>query len=179
MHSDDAILVTKFKTGDKNALNDLVKKWHIVFCKKAYWIVKDACLSKDIAQESWQVIISKIDTLKDDNSFGSWALRIVYTKSFDALRKQTKERLKNQTLSKEQIFEDKPYDENLELKVKLLEAIKNLSEQQQMVIRLFYTQNYSLKEISKMLNISLGTVKSRLFHAREHLKKVLKETRSN
>jgi len=46
--------------------------------------------------------------------------------------------------------------------------------QQQMVIKLFYTEEYSLKEISKTLNISVGTTKSRLFHAREKLKQILK-----
>jgi RNA polymerase sigma-70 factor (ECF subfamily) len=43
-----------------------------------------------------------------------------------------------------------------------------------MVIRLFYKENYTLKEISDLLQLSIGTTKSRLFHAREKLKTKLK-----
>ena len=74
----DSDLVLEFQSGNKEALNQLVKRWHKTFCKKAYWLVKDADIAKDIAQDSWGVIIKKIDTLKKIESFGSWALRIVY-----------------------------------------------------------------------------------------------------
>ena len=53
-------------------------------------------------------------------------------------------------------------------------AISELSENQQMVLRLFYKEDYSLNEMSDILEISVGTVKSRLFHAREELKTILK-----
>ena len=56
----------------------------------------------------------------------------------------------------------------------LLKAIKTLPAHQQMVIRLFYAEDYSLKDISNTLNISEGTAKSRLYHAREKLKLILK-----
>ena len=69
------------------------------------------------------------------------------------------------------------YDEKKKLKVALLDAIKQLPVQQQEVLKLFYTEDYSLKEISQLLHISVGTTKSRLFHAREKLKLILKEKR--
>ncbi len=46
----DARLVEDFQSGNNEALAALVKRWHLLFCKKAFWIVKDADLSKDIAQ---------------------------------------------------------------------------------------------------------------------------------
>jgi len=63
--------------------------------------------------------------------------------------------------------------ENTEI-IKLQQAIKSLPNNQQIVLRLFYTQEYSLIEIGNILDISVGTVKSRLFHAREKLKTILK-----
>ena len=90
----DAKLVEAYQVGNQDALAALVKRWHLEFCKKAYWIVKDAELSKDIAQESWQTIIDKMHTLHKATSFGSWALRIVYTKSFDALRQHNRKLIK-------------------------------------------------------------------------------------
>ena len=65
-------------------------------------------------------------------------------------------------------------DDKESIKIDLLKAIQSLSINQQMVIRLFYVEEYSLKDISDTLKISVGTVKSRLFHAREKLKLILK-----
>jgi RNA polymerase sigma factor (sigma-70 family) len=53
-------------------------------------------------------------------------------------------------------------------------AILSLPANQQVVLRLFYTEGYSLNEISDILEIAVGTVKSRLFHGREKLKTILK-----
>ncbi len=64
-------------------------------------------------------------------------------------------------------------EKNTEI-IKLQQAIKSLPNNQQIVLRLFYTQEYSLLEIGNILDISVGTVKSRLFHAREKLKTILK-----
>lgn len=170
----DAELVQAYKAGDQKAMATLVKRWHLVFCKKAYWMVKDTSLSKDIAQESWQTIMSKLETLKDPLSFKPWALRIVYSKSVDALRQSQRKRLKESEFDTSPVSTVNDYKDDSEVKDNLLKALKSLPEQQQIVIRLFYNESYSLKEISSLLNISVGTTKSRLFHAREKLKLILK-----
>ncbi|MCC1483713.1 RNA polymerase sigma factor [Winogradskyella immobilis] len=169
----DELLVTQIISGDKIAFAKLVKRWHKQFCNKAYWLVKDKAVAKDIAQESWQIIMNKIEQLKEPQQFKSWALRIVTNKSLDHLRNKVKEREHFQDY-KQDIVAETPYEENLKLKQELSKAIKELPLNQQVVIQLFYTESYSLRQISKRLNISVGTVKSRLFHAREHLKKQLK-----
>ncbi|WP_397362938.1 RNA polymerase sigma factor [Olleya sp. R77988] len=170
----DAQLVEQFQSGNAKALTVLVKKWHKDFCIKAYWIVKDKDLAKDIAQDSWKVIIAKISDLKDAKNFGSWAMRIVYSKSFDTLREYNKQKLKQEEYAKTHTIEDSVYQDNSLLTNRLLKAINKLSEKQQIVVKLFYVEDYSIKEISNLLNISVGTTKSRLFHAREQLKKQVK-----
>lgn len=170
----DASLIKAYQSGDKHALALLVKRWHLQFCKKAHWIVKDADLSKDIAQESWRTIINKLHTLQNPSSFKSWALRIVYSKSLDALRLQSRKQKREKEFKDDYGVMVDIYDENTQLKAALLKAILSLSLEQQSVIKLFYIQEYSLKEISKTLDISVGTVKSRLYHAREKLKLILK-----
>lgn len=175
----DSELVLKYQSGNNKALALLVKKWHKLFCEKAYWIVKDADVAKDIAQDSWKTIIDKIDKLKDPESFGAWALRIVYTKAINYinLNKRTYNNLEHYKYKQGFIVEENQTDESL--KKELLKAINNLVEHQQIVIKLFYVEDYSLKEISDILDISVGTAKSRLFHAREKLKKVLKEKQND
>lgn len=170
----DSKLILDYQSGKTNALPILVQHWHKTFCDKAYWLVKDADVAKDIAQDSWGVIISKIGQLKNPESFGGWALRIVYTKSINWINsnKRLHQNLENYKYEQE-IIDLERTDDTL-IKEALLKMIKTLPENQQVVIRLFYLQEYSLKEISDILKISVGTAKSRLFHAREKLKQILK-----
>tara|TARA_R100001369_G_scaffold30604_1_gene54434 strand:+ start:666 stop:1217 length:552 start_codon:yes stop_codon:yes gene_type:complete len=173
----DDTLVVAYRAGDKSALALLVKRWHKLFCDKAYWMVKDKDAAKDIAQDSWTVIIKKLDSLKDPKQFKYWAYRIVCNKSTDWLRLQLK--INKQTIGFDLDIEsnDIEYSENEHLKKLLLIALSELPMHQQTVIRLFYIESYSLNQISDLLDIAVGTAKSRLFHARETLKKVLKTKR--
>ncbi len=169
----DEKLVKAYKAGDKKALAALVKRWHKLFCDKAYWLVKDKDTAKDIAQDSWAIIINKIDGLKEPKQFKYWAYRIVCNKSTDWLRLQTKKRFNTVGYEIEIESDEKKYTENEQLKLRLSKAISDLPASQKIVVRLFYIESYSLKQISDLLEISVGTAKSRLFHAREKLKKEL------
>ena len=171
----DELLIKEYLNGYDKALPLLVEKWHKQFCNKAFWLVKDADLAKDIAQDSWKTIINKLDQLKDPSLFGTWALRIVYTKALDKINASNRNRknLESYYYSK-QIEEEQAVTNSSDSNQKVLKAIYELPEHQQTVIRLFYVQEYSLKEISNLLDVSVGTVKSRLFHARERLKLILK-----
>lgn len=173
----DIELIIAYQDGDKSAMASLVKRWHVEFCKKAYWLLKDADLSKDIAQECWRTIIDKIHMLENPSSFKPWAFRIIYCKSMDALREQSRKRSKEFELNQNQNIIIEQDHDHAYLKEALLKALQQLPQHQQIVIRLFYTEEYSLKEISQLLNISVGTAKSRLFHARERLKKIIKQKR--
>ena len=174
----DGLLVLQYQSGNDKALPLLVKRWHKKFCSKAYWITKDADVSKDIAQESWRLIMNKLQSLKDPNSFGGWALTIVYRKAIDWIRTHKKEDEKLHEYYNDRVIDEHEPNDNEHLKKELLKAIKSLPENQQLVINLFYVEDYTLKEISEILNISAGTVKSRLFHAREKLKKSIKNRRN-
>ena len=57
----DSKLILEYQSGNGKALNMLIKRWHKSFCNKAFWVVKDADLAKDIAQDSWSTIINKIN----------------------------------------------------------------------------------------------------------------------
>ena len=171
----DKYLIEQYIAGDKSTLPILGSRWHKVFCQKAYWILKNKDLSKDVAQECWIIIIHKLHTLKNTESFKSWALRIVYTKAIDALKKHTKERHKLNEIEQNLNVESDASIDKSEIKTKLLKAIRDLSEDKQDIIRLFYVEEYSIKEIGAFLEIPIGTVKSRLFKAREKLKSSIKK----
>lgn len=168
----DALLVLQYQSGDKKALGMLVKRHHNRFCSHANWYLSDLDASKDVVQDCWGIIMNKLSNLRDPNSFSSWAMRIVTRKSIDNLRqnKTKREKLRQYQYTNLEVTYN---EENTEI-IKLRQAIKSLPNDQQIVLRLFYTQEYSLIEIAHILDISVGTVKSRLFHAREKLKTILK-----
>lgn len=170
----DGALVLDFQSGNDQVLPILVERWHRIFCRKAYWITKDADAAKDIAQDSWRTIILKLKDLKEVNSFGSWAQMIVHRKAIDWTKAHQRERKILNELSKEPQIIETVSEEREQLKLKIVQAVKDLPANHQMVIKLFYVEAYSLKEISELLNIGVGTAKSRLFHAREKLKTILK-----
>ena len=170
----DRKLVLAYQSGNTSALPILVKHWHKIFCEKAYWLVKDADVAKDIAQDSWGIVISKINHLDNPESFGSWALRIVYTKSLDWIHSRKRLQRNLQAYKYEQYIIELEKTDTTNLKKQLLICIKQLPENQQVVLRLFYVEEYALKDVSDILNISVGTAKSRLFYAREKLKLTLK-----
>lgn len=170
----DGLLILDYQSGNKLALAELVKRWHKHFCTKAFFIVKDVDEAKDVAQDSWRTIIDKLETIKDPYSFSGWAMRIVHTKSIDVLRKRQKDLKNKNNIKLNSYEEDEPYDEKTVLKKKLYLAILELPIDQQEAIRLFYMDELSLNDISKLLKIKQGTIKSRLFHAREKLKLILK-----
>lgn len=170
----DSNLVIAFQKGDQKAITTLVKNWHYKLCKQAYWYTKDRDVAKDIAQDSWKTIISEIKNLKDPEKFGYWALAIVCRKAIDWSRK-TNTKLNKLKEYHHTVNTVATEIYTAEASQKLLKTIKQLPENQQEILHLFYLKEYNLKQISTKLNISKGTVKSRLFYAREKLKTILKK----
>jgi RNA polymerase sigma-70 factor (ECF subfamily) len=99
----------------------------------------------------------------------------VYSRSLDALRYNQRKRneLQSYAFNKTEV-EEESFD-NSDLKKLLIKQIDSLPKQQQVVLKLFYVEEYSLKETAELLEIAVGTAKSRLFHAREKLKITLKK----
>lgn len=169
----EGLLVLQYLSGNKKAFSLLVKRYNSKMCNHAYWFTYDKDIAKDIVQDSWRIIIKKLPYLKKPNSFGSWAMQIVTRKSIDYIIKNKRDREKLKDYSKEPKWDYDLDNKESDLK-KVYSAIKGLPQDQQVVLRLFYLQEYSLKEISEILDKSQGTVKSRLYHAREKLKTILK-----
>nr|WP_298793556.1 RNA polymerase sigma factor [uncultured Allomuricauda sp.] len=169
----DGLMVLEFQSGNKKSFPVLVKRHHLRLCKHSFRYTKDVEASKDVVQDSWNAIINKLHTLKDPNSFASWATRIVTRKSLDYVKNVKYHRNKVETYYHETKITETNDEREIQIK-RLLSAIRSLPQNQQMVLKLFYVEDYSLKEISSILEISVGTTKSRLFHAREKLKTILK-----
>ncbi len=174
---EDAWLIAQYCEGHKSAMAVLVKRWHIKFCKEAYRYTDNYDSAKDIAQDAWITILKKIEDLENPEKFGSWGLSIVTRKSIDWYRKHKRTLDKHQKIVLEKeasITEEIDLVKEQDMSDNLRNAITLLSVEHRHVLKLFYVQEYGLIEISRILNISKGTVKSRLYYAREKLKETLK-----
>ena len=170
----DGLLVLEYQSGNKKALSILVKRYQKDFISYAYWYTGNLEMAQDVIQDSWGSIIKALYSLKKPDSFKSWAIRIITRKAQDHLKAIGRRRSFEQKFQPQiQWEEDQTRDRESQL-AELNKAIKNLSKDHQIVIRLFYKERQSLREISEILEISQGTVKSRLYHAREKLKTLIK-----
>lgn len=169
----DSLLVLSYQSGDKKALALLVKRWHKRLCRHAFRYTKDMDEAKDVVQDSWRVILNKLHSLRDTNCFGSWVMTIVTRKALDHIKRNKRfvNNIKEPTVPNP---DDEDYLSKENDLTKVMNAIALLNEDQRMVLKLFYLEEYSIVEIGQILGISEGTIKTRLFRAREKLKTIIK-----
>ncbi len=166
-------LARKYQSGDKEALKELIRRFNPQLRSKIYYHTRSRDSVHDISQDCWYAIITKLEEVKFQIGFEAWALNIARNKAIDWIRHQQRERNRKSDSEEEnsssiQIEESNPRINELRKNMNLL------SDAQRIVLELFYVDNLSIKEISSVLGISSGTVKSRLFNAREYLKKTIK-----
>jgi len=170
----DEMLVMRSQKGDQKALAILVKRWHPRLVRFAYHFAGDKDVIQDIVQESWQAILKSLPSLKNPSGFRVWFLRIVRNKSVDWIRKRQRDRqVMEHPLAMENISQEheEAITENQTTLVKV--ALKKLPEDRKIILTMYYLEELSVPEISLVLKISPGTVKSRLFYARKYLKEIL------
>lgn len=123
----------------------------------------------DAIQDTALSIYKNINNLKNGKYFKTWVVRITINKCYDII---TKHRLDDEKRGKIQSnFEEIHNDFSREVIVKTdLEKALNLLEYDLKIVTvLYYYNDFSISEISKILNLPKGTVKSRVFRAREKL----------
>ena len=167
-HILDELLVMRTQNGDMKAFSLLVKRWQPVLLRQAYRLTRDDEAALDAAQETWKSIANGIYKLKSPAAFKTWSFRIVSNKSVNWIKEQQKQRaLKLE--SDEYVMQEPQSDEseNVEL---IKRALNELPVNSKTILSMFYIDNHSVREISQILSLSDGTVKSRLFYARKMLK---------
>lgn len=165
MKIEDQILVMDAQTGDRKSMERLVNRYQKRLWAHAYRLTSSQQAAWDVTQAAWIGIIKSLGKLSDPERFRVWAYRIVTNKACDWIKKQQKS-ARHVPLETEIPMEEKKDDGVFELIDRLKPAFRN-------VLWLFYYQDLSIAEISIVLNIPRGTVKSRLSNARNSLKELL------
>jgi RNA polymerase sigma-70 factor, ECF subfamily len=176
----EATLVAKLREGEKEAYQLVVKRYYSRLYTCAFSILMNKEDAEDVIQEALAKIFCSIGSFKGDSSLYTWMYRVVHNLSLDYRRKTMRrsgytveisdsqdEICAAKSESPDQAFLNKE-------KVSLFNsALAFLSEDHRSVIILREVDGLSYEEIAEMLNLSSGTVMSRLFYARKNLQKQL------
>jgi RNA polymerase sigma-70 factor (ECF subfamily) len=183
----EADLVRKARRGDLNAYDELVKRYQQRIYATIYHMTSNHEDANDLAQESFIKAFQALNTFKGGSTFYTWLYRIAVNKTINFL----KQRKKRQHLSLNDIDFNAEHDPDLvalisdktpfrnaglsELQKFLNEALLKLSEPHRMVVVLHDVQGQSHEEIAEIMGCNIGTVRSRLFYARQQLQGYLSE----
>lgn len=170
MAEEQVEIVKQAQAGCQEALRALVTRYHTPALRAAQIILGDPQDAEDTVQEVWIQVLHSIGSLRDPNRFNAWLYRMVRN---TALRKrqQRATKLSDMALQEDLVREQAETNSHLETMLWLPIALHSLSGKDYFVTSLHYFNGLSVEEIAQLLEVPLGTVKSRLFHARKILKK--------
>ncbi len=172
-------LIEQVKKGDLAAFEKLVYSTQQRGLNIAYGILNDPLDAEEVLQEAYLQVYHNIGKLKMPEAFRSWFGKIITHLAFRRSRKKKKYNIV--PLENISHIEDATADgpENIVLKKeqqgRLLNTLKTLPDEYKAALILREWEDYSYQEISEILDIPVGTVKSRIFSARKILLKKLEE----
>ena len=180
----ESMLIEKSVQGDVASFEKLIVKYNRYVYNIAYRMMGNEEDAKDMSQETLIKAFKAISQFKMESSFSTWLYRITINVCKDELRKRKETVLSyDAEISEDSTLKDIIKDEEanpiliyekLELKASIETALDKLSEENKSVVVLKDLLGYSYEEIGEILQIPIGTVRSRLNRSRTMLKSILK-----
>ena len=173
-------LVLSAKNGNKKAFDKLYELTSNEVWFTCVSLLKDEENAKDIMQETYITAFLKLDTLKDEEKFCGWLTAIATNKSKNKLKGKVEYQIDDEVLIAEtetdELMLPEEYINKAEKRKVLLQIIEDtLSFNQYQVVLMFYFNELSIAEIAQALEISEGTVKSRLNSSRAKMKTAIED----
>lgn len=180
-------LVKRARMGDMAAYDDLVRRYQERIYATIYHMTSNHEDANDLAQEAFIKAYQALKSFKGGSSFYTWVYRIAVNKTINFL----KQRKNRSQMSLNDLDFNAEHDPDLvalisdktprrdiglsELQEKLNAAMQKLSEDHRLVVTLHDVQGLSHEEIAKIMHCNIGTVRSRLFYARQQLQAYLSD----
>ena len=173
-------LVLSAKNGNKKAFDKLYKLTSNNVWFTCVSLLKDEENAKDIMQETYITAFLKLDTLKDEEKFCGWLTAIATNKSKNKLKGKVEYQIDDEVLiaktETDELMLPEEYITKAEKRKVLLQIMEDtLSFNQYQVVLMFYFNELSIAEIAQALEISEGTVKSRLNSSRAKMKTAIED----
>ncbi len=186
----DELLVLQSQDGDADAMRTLVERWQPRLAGLAWRLTLDREAARDVVQDAWMAIVRGLRRLDDPARFRSWAYRIIANKCADWTRRRSVRRRAANDVKVDAaaaaVRTNQAADEpgaqaeagrasadaeaSAEGIGRLRKALADLPPEQRAILTLHYLDGLSIGEIADVLSVPPGTVKSRLFHARNRLR---------
>lgn len=169
--------VLQAQSGSHEALNELFRSIQEPLFRYIVSLVKDQNRAEDILQEVFIRIYRKLRWLREPEAFRAWAYQIASRESFRYLQR---ERRWDDQIRDEAALSAVPANDGEEFSRELIESlpqlVRSLSPASRAVVVLFYLHEMSLAETAAVLEIPVGTAKSRLAYGLETLRRNFKRT---
>jgi RNA polymerase sigma-70 factor (ECF subfamily) len=171
-------IVRRCQQGEKEAFRELLITVEKKALATAYFLAGDKGIAEDILQETYMKCFMEINKLHEPKAFKVWFFKILIRTGWRLSKKQSILVPVEITSENEELFGDEKQSEEdvidtYEIKLVMQNAINKLNENLKTVVILYYYNDMSIEEISKVTGCFKATVKSRLFYARSALKKQL------
>ena len=170
---EDFLLIEKFNAGDEAAFSKLVIKHKDKVRNLVFLTLGDSEFVDDISQDVFISIYHKLGEFRFQSKFTTWLYRITVNKCRDYLRKKRVRSIFVPIKETDKEPVAKTRNENLDIPQLVRAAINKLPEKLRTPLILRDIDGFSYKEIADQMNCEVGTVKSRIFRARESLKVLL------
>ncbi len=169
---DDFSLIKRFNDGEKEVFRILVNRHKEKVRNIIFITLSEIDAIDDIAQEVFITVFKNLKKFRYESQFTTWLYRITINKCKDYLRKKKVRRIFS-PVDEDYDFSSTEIDENNDVRVIVRTAIDKLPDKLRIPMILRDLEGLSYQEISETLELDLGTVKSRIFRARESLRKNL------
>jgi RNA polymerase sigma-70 factor, ECF subfamily len=170
--------VQEARAGDARAWDVLFKRYQLPLYVYVFELVRDEQTSLDLVQETFINAARYISSLRDDDKFGSWLFGIAHQKCIQCWRQQQRETAALEEVAGESSeLDDDPRELLIrrEQEAAFMKLLDQLPPFQRSVLLLRFVEDFSLEEIAAITSVPLGTVKSRLHHAKRSLRHLLEE----
>lgn len=173
--SDDALIRRAATLRDQHAFGVLVRRYQSQLRHSLRQLTGwNEPLADDIAQETFIKAWESIASFRAESKFSTWLYRIAYNQLISNSRKSSNREIPTEELEDSATEAPKSSD----LHRDLANAMRGLNEGQRMALHLYLHRECSQQEISDIMEIPLGTVKTHIIRGREKLQKILADWRT-
>jgi len=182
---EDQLLIKRVLSGDKRAFEDLMVKYNKRIYTYVYRMVRNEDVAVELTQDFFLKIYNALNKYNFKFKFSTWAYRICYNLVIDHIRKNSYsiDSLESDSVSEKRMVENDNYVkvdyaskmENEQRAEYLWKVVDAIPEKYRKLILLRYIDNMKYEDIAKITEIPVGTVKNRIFKAKEILRKEMKD----
>ncbi len=171
----ERVLVVRCQAGDDAALAELVERYQPRLRYYLRKMLAGSSAAEDAAQDVWYDVVRAMPRLANPGAFRAWLYRIARDRAWRALRRRPPP---HQPIDEVEVAANGTADEfTAEDAAVVHAALDGLAPEHREVVVLRYVEDMSYEEIAKVAGCPLGTVRSRLHHAKRALRRALKGSR--